>query len=471
MPLLFIAVPLIAVMVLNLVYKWVDEKIALWVAIIISILQMGLSAIDIGLCQKAASISHLKFIPQLSIDSLSAVVLFTIGLIVFVSLIVAKSTVKSGKFNYVNMVLLIMIAMNGITMVRDLFSLYVFIEATSAASFVLIAINKGKDELEGAFKYYMISAIATVLMMTAIAFIFMYAGDTGFDSVRTYIAGVGGNYPYGIIIAFILYTAGLAIKSGIVPFHAWVPDAYSASPAPVSVLLAGIVTKASGVYAVMRIFRDVFMNNAAVGNVLMILGLASIVIGALAAIGQNDMKRMLAYSSISQIGYIILGIGTGSVLGFIGAIFHFFNHATFKSLLFVNCDAIEMQTGTRDMDKMGGLADKMPVTGFSSLIAFLSTAGIPPLSGFWSKLLIIIAAWQVSGASAIIALTAGIITLGYFLIMQKKVFFGNPPVGMVNIKETSKGIVGVEILLTVITVAMGVLFPLILIYMQNLGII
>ena len=231
------------------------------------------------------------------------------------------------------------------------------------------------------------------------------------------------------------------------------------------------MTKVSGVYAVMRIFNDVFMKNAAVGNILILFGLFSIVIGALAAIGQNDMKRMLAYSSISQIGYIMLGIGTGSALGFIGALLHFFNHATFKSLLFVDSTAIEMQIGTRQMDKMGGLAEKMPVTGVSSVLAFLSTAGIPPLSGFWSKLLIIVAAWKVSNASAAVALVASIITLAYFLVMQKKVFFGKVPDELLNTQEASGGIVGVEVFLSAINVVVGVLFPIILIYMQSVGIL
>jgi multicomponent Na+:H+ antiporter subunit D len=309
------------------------------------------------------------------------------------------------------------------------------------------------------------------MMLTSIALIFMCAGSTDYDTVGRYISGVDRRYPYVTEIALILFTSGLLIKSGVLPFHFWVPDAYSSAPAPVSVLLAGIVTKASGVYAVIRLFRDVFMMHAAIGNVLIILGLASIVAGAFAAIGQSNMKRMLAYSSISQIGYIILGIGTGSPLGFLGALLHFFNHATFKSLLFVDSAAIEMQTGTTDMDKLGGIAEKMPFTGISSIVAFLSTAGIPPFSGFWSKLIIIVAAWQVSKASAVIALLAGVITLGYLLVLQKKVFFGKPPEEMRNVKEAGGGIKAVQILLSAINVAAGLIFPLVLLYFGELGLI
>lgn len=471
MPLLFIAIPLFTVVVLNIAVIWADKKIALWAGMIVALVQVGLSAADIFKCLHSGSAISSQLITSFSIDLLSAVVLLIIGMIAFVSLVVASSTVKTGMFNYGNVTLLIMIGMNGIAMVTDLFSLYVFIEVTSACSFILIAINKRRDELEGAFKYYMMSAIATVMMLISIAFIFMFAGDTGFASVGKYIAGLNGRYPFEILIAFILFTAALAIKSGVVPFHTWVPDAHSSAPSPVSVLLAGVVIKVSGVYALMRIYKDVFMNNPALGNVLIVLGLFSIIVGALGAIGQNDIKRMLAYSSVSQIGYIILGIGTGSALGFAGALLHFFNHSTFKSLLFVDSAAIVMQTGTRDMDKMGGLAEKMPVTGVSSILALLSMAGIPPLSGFWSKLLIILAVWKVSSASAIIALCSSIITLGYFLVLQKKVFFGKPAAEMQNVRECNASIVGVEVFLSSINVAVGILFPFILMYMQGKGLI
>lgn len=473
MPILFLAVPLIAVVILSLAIRLLDEKIALWVAIIIAVMQAILAAFDIHMCLNNVHnvINDMSFTEMLSVDTLSAVVLFTIGLIAFVALIVAKSTVKGSMFNFANMILLVMLGMNGLAMATDLFSMYVFVEITSTASFILIGIKKGTNGLSGAFKYYMMSAVASVLMLTSIALILMQASTTDINGVAEYLSGLGNKLPVFIIISFILYTAGLAIKSGVFPFHTWVPNAYSSSPAPVSVLLAGIVTKVSGVYVLMRIFRDVFLNNAAIGRALMAMGIASILIGAFAAIGHKDMKRMLAYSSISQIGYIIIGISTGSPLGFAGAILHFFNHATFKSLLFVNFTAIELKTGQRDMDNMGGLAEKMPVTGTSSIIAFLSTAGIPPLSGFWSKLLIILAVWKVSSSVAIAALAASIITLWYFLQLQKKVYYGEPNNEIEGGREASAGILGVEVLLSSINVAAGVLFPLILLYISHAGII
>jgi multicomponent Na+:H+ antiporter subunit D len=313
----------------------------------------------------------------------------------------------------------------------------------------------------------MLSAIASILILTGIGLLFLIVGDTSYAAIAAFVGEHNGALGATLTLAFIAFTAGLLIKSGVVPFHTWVPDSYGAAPAAVSVLLGGIITKVSGVYVLIRVFHDVFLQNPAVGNVLLAMGLISVLLGALSAIGQDDIKRMLAYSSISQIGYILLGVATGSPLGYVGALLHFFNHATFKGLLFVNAAAIRMQTGERAMSNMGGLAARMPVTGVTAIIAFLSTAGIPPLSGFWSKLIIIMALWKVSPALACVALGASVLTLAYLLIMQKKVFFGKAEGAMANATEASRGIVTAEVLLASVNVLVGLAFPLILLYLQS----
>jgi multicomponent Na+:H+ antiporter subunit D len=244
------------------------------------------------------------------------------------------------------------------------------------------------------------------------------------------------------------------------PFHGWLPDAYASAPSAVSVLLAGIVTKTVGVYTLIRVVNSVFGANEALKWVLMAVGAFSIVLGALGAMGQKDFKRMLAYSSISQVGYIILGFGCGTALGFAGAVFHLFNHAIFKSLLFVNAAAVEKQAGTRDMDKLSGLAAGMPLTGTTSIIASLSAAGVPPLAGFWSKLIIIIALWT-SGhyGYAAIAVLVSLITLTYLLSMQRRVFFGLPTSGMARVTEAPLAITLASVLLAALIVAVGLFFP------------
>ena len=195
--------------------------------------------------------------------------------------------------------------------------------------------------------------------------------------------------------------------------------------------------------------------------ILLVAGSASIVVGAIAAIGQSDLKRMLAYSSISQVGYIVLALGAGTELGIVAATFHLFNHAIFKSLLFVDSASVESRIGTTDMGKMGGIGAKMPWTGTTTGIAMLSAAGIPPFSGFWSKLLIVLALWKAGREGfAVLAVVASVLTLGYFMVMQHRAFFGKPSAQLDSVKEASAGYVVPAVVFALITVLTGVFFPL-----------
>ncbi len=223
------------------------------------------------------------------------------------------------------------------------------------------------------------------------------------------------------------------------------------------------MTKVAGIYALIRLASAVLGPSDALNSVLLLVGAISVVVGALAALGQNDLKRMLAYSSISQVGYIVLGLGCGSPLGLAGAVFHLFNHSIFKSLLFVNAAALEQRLGTTDMNRMSGLGSRMPVTGITSVIATLSTAGIPPLAGFWSKLIILIALWQTGNhAYAVVAVLISVLTLGYLLVMQRRIFFGKVAEGFKDVREAGLGLIVPAVVLAVLTIVAGVLFPWVL---------
>lgn len=470
MPFLFLGIPLAAVVILNIL-TWNSRRSALWVAASIALVQVGLGVWDLVRTIQTNAPVVSTFFGTFSVDTFSAIVLTIIGFIGFVTAIVATNTIHSSRFSFGSALILLMMGMNGVSMVTDLFTLYVFIEVTGAASFLLIAIDKKRDEIEGAFKYYLMSALATAMMLLSIAFLFTLSGETSYTGVAAYVASLNGNYPVMLNAAILLFVIGLSIKSGVVPFHTWVPDAHSSAPSPVSVVLAGVVIKVSGVYALMRVYRDVFLNDPKIGWVMAILAVVSILVGALGAIGQTDIKRMLAFSSVSQIGYIVLSVATGSPLGFVGAVMHFFNHATFKSLLFVDSAAIVHQTGTRDMDQMGGLGAKMPVTSISSIIGLMSMSGIPPLSGFWSKLIIVMAVWKMSPGLAIAALGLSALTLGYFLILQKKVFFGKIAPNMEAVTECGGSMKFIEVLLSAVNVAAGLLFPVLLIYLNGRGLL
>ena len=468
---LFIIVPLVLVVLLNLPFKQAYRKTAFYAAVFTAIFQMVLSLTSGFLLWKnITDVFSFNFITLLGVDFFSLVVLFTIGLIALISLAVCQSSYDKDKFNFFNLILIVMMGMNGVVLTRDIFSLYVFLEITAVTSFILIAMDKGIEAFEGAFKYLVLSAIATIFILSAIAFTFNAVHSLSYTDISAYLKGLGGHFPPQVVAALVLFITGLSIKAGVVPFHGWLPDAYMSAPSAVSVLLAGIVTKVAGVYTIMRFALDIMNNITIVSNILMAFGALSIVIGALAAIGQKDFKRILAYSSISQIGYIILATGAGTPLAFAGALLHFFNHATFKSLLFVNSAAVEYSTGTREIDKLGGLAGRMPVTGVTSIIGFLSTMGMPPMAGFWSKLIIIIAVWTSGNYTySVIALLASILTLAYFLILQRKVFFGKLAEGLHNVKEAGALMSFSAILLAAITVAAGLAFPFIIYYLQAHG--
>lgn len=479
----FIGLPLALLFALNLLPRRAAEETAVPIGYLAAALQMvftvvcvqllysfGKDFIDFSLFWDMNAATGSSFF---SVDFFSLVVLFCIGLVAFAALAVVPGGASAHNVNFVSMMLLLMLGMNGIAVATDLFTLYIFLEITGICSFVMIAMKKDQRGLEGAFKYLVISAVATALLLSAFALIFMQTGSLNFDDVAVAMTNwQQADEPRLLMLAFILLLAGFCIKSGVVPFHLWVPDAYQSAPAAVSVLLGGIVTKAAGVYAMGRVMRDILPVVSELQLPLLVLGVISILVGAIAAVTQQDFKRVLAYSSISQIGYIMLGISCGSAIGYVGAILHFFNHAVFKSTLFVNAAALEMQVGTTDMDKLGGLQKQMPVTGISSVLAFLSTAGIPPLSGFWSKLLIIMAAW-LAGQQIVagIALFAGIFTAAYFLRLQKKVFFGEVPEQLQQVEEAGRSVVCVSVLLSAITVGLGVAFPWLLLYLQGLGVL
>jgi proton-translocating NADH-quinone oxidoreductase chain N len=396
----------------------------------------------------------------LPVDDLGRVMLLAIAIVGVSSTLVARyvRTGREDAFRFSNLLLLAVAAMNGIVLVRDLFALYVFLEITAIASLVLIVLERGKTAFEGAFKYMVLSAVATALLLVGIALLLIVSGGTSFEEVAAGLRAAGTSRL--ALVAMGLFLGGLAIKAGLAPFHGWLPDAYASAPSAVSVLLAGIVTKTTGVYTLVRLVDAVFGYGVPVRRILLAAGLLSVIAGAIGALAQRDLKRMLAYSSISQVGYIVLGLAAGPGLGFAGAVFHLFNHAVFKTLLFVNASAVEREAGTRDMGRLGGLGAAMPITGATSVVAMLSTAGLPPSAGFWSKLLVVIALWKAGHAAvAAVAVLASVLTLGYLLSMQRRVFLGPAVAGRAPAREVSGWGLAPAVLLAAVTLGLGLAAP------------
>ncbi len=357
---------------------------------------------------------------------------------------------------------LVMIAgMNGLVLSSDLFSIYVFLEVAAIASYALVAYGLGRDELEASFKYLMLSVLASAGIVFAIALLF---GDAGTLRLEGLAAAVQVSAtPWLTVACMALFILGFGLKAALIPFHAWLPDAHPSAPAPISAVLSGLLIKVSGVYALARVVFHVFGLTPALSWTLMSLGVLSIVVAALLAVRQPDIKRMLAYSSISQVGYIILGLGLGTPLAIAGALFHLFNHAVAKGLLFLNSGSIQNATGTRNLDEMGGLGKRMPITATTTVLGSLSIAGVPPLAGFWSKLLIVLALVQAKHFGfALVAILASILTLWYYLVMQRKAFFGQLNERWAAVKEAPFWMSFSTVILALVALGVGIWFSPIL---------
>jgi len=460
---LFVLVPLLVLLLLNLPWRSFPAQ-----APQLAVLALGFANVVFGLALPALQANlELPVLSELQFgfvaDELTRVFLVSIGLVVCAAALVSQRALASGNSqrNFYSILLVSLAGMNGTVLLSDFFSLYVFLEVTGIASFILIAFEKGLLAIEGAFRYLLLSVVATLFMLSGVGLLVLSLGDTAFPAVQQALAD-HSDAPGLVKTAVILYMVGLFIKGGLVPFHGWLPGAYSSAPAGVSVLLAGIVTKVSGIYALVRLVRDVVGLDPSLNTVFLVVGSVSIVIGAVAAMTQSDLKRVLAYSSVSQVGYIVIALGAGTELGIVAAVFHLFNHAIFKSLLFVDSASVEASIGTTDMGRMGGLGAKMPWTGATTSIGMMSAAGIPPFSGFWSKLLIVLALWNGGHEGfACLAILASMLTLGYFMVVQYRAFFGKPAEAIAMARESGPGFVVPALVFAFITVVVGAFFPLI----------
>ncbi len=362
----------------------------------------------------------------LVVDGLSCLMLIVINLIAFVSTLFSVQYMEklyTSKLRYYSLFLFLVGAMNGVVLTGDFFNLFVFLEITVISAYALVGFGTGSRELEASFKYLVLGTISSMFILFSVALIYGKYGVLTMASVAELINKNG--FDTLVAFIFILMFIGFGIKAAIVPLHSWLPDAHPAAPTPMSAMLSGVVVKVVGVYAIARVSYNVFGFNHIIGNLMISTGVLSMMVGVLLAVAQFDFKRLLAYHTISQIGYIFVGLGLGTPLGILGGIFHLFNHALFKSLLFLGSGSVEYETGTRDLNKMGKLIKKMPITSFATLIGSLSISGIPPFNGFWSKLIIIIAA--VKAGRPVIALWAvlgSILTLASFTKVQKYAFFG-----------------------------------------------
>ncbi len=394
----------------------------------------------------------------LVVDSLTAFMLLIVNFISFMINLYSVNYMEkfTAKSKFYTLFLLMVGGMNGVVISGDIFNLFVFFELASIASYALVAFGSRAEEMEASFKYMAMSAMGSLFILLGIVFLYSNASTLNMAHLSEVISNQGINKT--VIFSSILFILGFGIKSAIVPFHAWLADAHPAAPAPISAMLSGILIKSLGIYSLCRIFYNVLGVTTSFLSLLMFLGAVSIIVGGLLALGQSDLKRMLAYSSISQVGYIILGLGIGTPMAILGALFHLFNHSIFKSLLFLNSGAVEYATGTRDLEKLGGLREKMPITANTSLIASMGISGIPPFNGFFSKLLIIFACIK-SGyiGYGIWAIIGSVLTISYFMKFQKSAFFGPAPKELESTREVPFLMQTSMVILSIVCIFSGVI--------------
>ena len=433
---MFVAVPLGMSLLIQLVARR-REVLGEVLAIIAMLVLTLMSCYAIG----NSGIYHLGGWPtpvgiDMRLDDLATLLLLAVNV---VGLAVALYSVDymrrfTARSHFYSLFLLMVTGMNGVVLAGDLFNLYVFLEVAAIASYSLVAFGCAHEELEASFKYIVLGSLSSALILIGVALVYGITGTLNLAHIATRIAQTGMDAP--LLLAFGLFICGFSFKSALVPFHAWLPDAHPSAPAPVSAMLSGVLIKAIGIYVLARLAFNVFGVTDNELSMLRWLGLLSMVVGGFLAAGQKDIKRLFAYSSISQVGFMVLGLGLGSPLGLVGALYHLVNHALFKSLLFLNAGAVEYATGTRDLNKLGGLNRSLPVTGATSLIGSMSIAGVPPFSGFWSKLIIVLACIEGGfygfGAAAVLV---SIVTLAYQLKVQRMAFFASLPEALQGLRR------------------------------------
>ncbi|MCR5294031.1 MAG: hypothetical protein K6E30_02495 [Lachnospiraceae bacterium] len=337
----------------------------------------------------------------------------------------------ANKMHYYTLYLMLSASVLGLVLTGDLFNMFIMIEIMTFASVALTAFRNKQDiALEAAFKYLVLGSIGSSMTLAGVALIYRVCHTLNMAQISSII---GGQFNLTTIMAFGLIVSGLCVKSYIVPFHTPAADAYTAAPTSISMIFSGMVNKA-GVYGIIRMVYVVFraMDRSSLQTLLVVFGAVTMFVGVTMALAQHDFKRLLAFHSISQIGYVITAIGLGTALGLNAGLFHAMNHTLFKGLLFLTAGAVLTATGTTNLDKLGGLSKKMPVTTVCFLVGAFSISGLPPFNGFASKWMVYQAIYEKASSSGnflfaaatITALIVSVMTLASFIKVTQAVFFG-----------------------------------------------
>ena len=399
----------------------------------------------------------------LEVDALSLFFALLIATAVFVSCIYSIRYMVHDNCVPQYYVLYCMLAggVLGLVLSGDVFNMFVMVEILTFAAVALTAFRtKVYGALEAAFKYLVVGCMGSTAILTGVIMLYAQFHTLNLAQLASLIPG----HMTGVtVLAFAFLYIGFSTKAFIVPFHPLAADAHGAAPASISVLISGVLTK-SGIYGIVRLTYFLFqtMGLGKMQFMLVFIGSVSMFVCVTMALAQHDFKRLLAYHSISQIGYVLAAIGLSTAFGFSAGLYHAMNHTLFKGLLFLAAGAVLHETGTTDLGKLGGLSKKMPHTTVLFLIGAFSISGIPPFNGFASKWMIYQATYQKAVESnnigfmlvTIVALITSVLTLASFVKVSQSVFFGQLPKEYENVKEVPFGMrlaMGILAALCVIT--------------------
>ncbi len=345
---------------------------------------------------------------------------FMAGSIAFLGVLVAIYSTsymerETRLTEFYTLFLFLLAGLAGVTMAGDFFTLFIFWELMSISSYVLVAFMKQNwGPLEAGFKYFVMSATGSAFLLFSMAFLYGMTGSLNFASFAVAFSNMGLTPWTMTLFAFLL--VGFGVKAAIFPLHTWLPDAHPEAPSPVSALLSGIVIE-TGLYGLTRVLFLVF-DPGFFRMPIAVLAFLTMTVANLSALRQKDLKRLLAFSSIAQIGYMLVGLAAGTAYGVMGLLLHVFNHSLMKGVAFLSAGSLIHHAETRDIDELKGIGRTMPLTSFTLVVAVLGLGGVPPSNGFISKFILFNSA---IGSDLMWLTVAGVLnsalSMGYYLIV------------------------------------------------------
>ncbi len=356
---------------------------------------------------------------SLGVDGISVLFVLLSALITVTCVLVSWNSIKNKAKEFYISILLIEGAMIGVFCSLDFFLFYIFWEAMLIPMFLLIGVWGGPNRVYAAIKFFLFTLVGSVLMLVGIIVLYFYAGKT-FDI----LALSSLNYPYKMQLwLFWAFFAAFAVKVPMFPVHTWLPDAHTEAPTAGSVILAGILIK-MGAYGFLRFSLPLFPDaSVAMTPAMMALSVIAIIYGAVVCLAQTDMKRLIAYSSVSHMGFVTLGIFALNVQGLEGGILQMINHGVITGALFLAVGIIYDQTHSRQIADYGGAATVVPVFAAFFMVFTLASIGLPGMNGFIGEFLIILGGFASRAWAGVLAATGIIIGAGYMLWLYQRVFF------------------------------------------------